>query len=609
MAGRCDRLIGDRPAVADLGARLGEAIARRTALAHMAVREQSLHVTSRVAGKVIDDFFELVGGEIRRTVAPLWLPLAESSDAPQWLRDTARFAHRGKGQWATMLSHQMMSGVVNQGIGAVLEDALAPLVQGLLENAPNLLNPASVPAGLLARGRLTTDEARTTMARQGLGVPRQNRLLAASLSPLPVDALVSLWLRGRMEDESLDQALIDNSLHPDYLFLARSLLDVTIPAPDLAEMVVRNALAHDDARGRARKVGWAGDDFDLLTQIVGEPLGLEQLLAAYRRKIIDAARLQRAVRQSRVRDEWIDVIEELRFSPMSPADAIRATVQGHLAEAAAREIAEQGGLLPEHFTPLLESEGEPASVGEMLDLLNRGTVTEPQVTQAIRESRVKNKYIPALLKLRRRLPPERSVVSALAQGAVDRDVAIRKLQDLGYDAADAAMFATEASHTKTARHRDLTVDVIRSLHEDRALTDAQASDALGALGYNAEETSLLLALSTLNRIRKFQTGAVNRAHALYVSHKKNEAEIRALLDALEVPSVQIDDLLRLWDLERAANVHDLTPVEIARAIAKGIIDTKAGLDRLVRAGYVTGDALILIDLARPAPRRQANKGG
>ena len=135
---------------------------------------------------------------------------------------------------------------------------------------------------------------------------------------------------------------------------------------------------------------------------------------------------------------------------------------------------------PEWHTALYETAGEPPGTMQMLELLNRGIVDEPTVEQAIRESRVKNKYIPAILEMRRRLMPERTVVSGISKGVLTHAEGIDHLLALGFNQEDATALAGEASATKLSKHKEIAEAQVLTAYEDGKIPAAEATTMIEA---------------------------------------------------------------------------------------------------------------------------------
>lgn len=366
---------------------------------------------------------------------------------------------------------------------------------------------------------------------------------------------------------------------------------------EAAVAVIKGHLDAATAASEAEKSGINQSRFAVLSLNTGEPPGLQQLQEALRRGIIDAGRFATGVKESRVRDEWLDVLTALRYSPVNPGEVLAGAVQGHLGLSDAQARIALAGVDPANFDWLYETHGRPPGTMEMLHLLNRGDVTQGDVEQAIRESDVKNKYIDALLHLRRQIMPMRTIVSGVRQGVISTADAVVKLQQLGYNAEDAALLASEGIHTKHQQTKDLTQAQVLALYEAAFISHDEAHGLIAKLGFDTQEVDWLLALAEHRRAAKMQTAAITSVRSQYVGHKIDRLAASNALDRIGVQSAGRDDLLHVWDTERAARVTHLTEAQLANAHKKGIIDVGEFADRLVAMGYSVHDVRILLQLA------------
>jgi hypothetical protein len=211
--------------------------------------------------------------------------------------------------------------------------------------------------------------------------------------------LVQLVNRGEMSEGDakawLRRAGLDPALHQRIIGLRHQLLT---PA-DAALAVLRGEISEGQGRQIAAASGLDASRFDLLVANTGEPLGLEQLAEALRRGFINRQRFARGLRQSRVRNEWLDVAEALRFSPVPTADAVDAALRGHLDWAQARKIAEQNGIEPGEFGILEANAGSPPAPEQLLELHRRGAISSSRLDEGLRFGRLRNEWIPEIRKL------------------------------------------------------------------------------------------------------------------------------------------------------------------------------------------------------------------
>lgn len=368
---------------------------------------------------------------------------------------------------------------------------------------------------------------------------------------------------------------------------------------EMAAGVNRGWVGQGAAATEASLSGVNHERFDLLVNLSGRPPGLDQLMEAYRRGIIGADRFEHGVRESDVRVEWNDVLFALRYAPVGAGTVVQGAVQGHLSKAEAAGRIKQAGIDPDNFEWLFETAGRPPGIHELAELLNRGEISQGVLEQAIRESDIKDKYISEIVKLRRKIPPMRTVVAAVHQNVLSEAEAVRKLQQLGYNHEDAAMLAKEGTNLKHAVNKALSQSQIHQLYASRLIDRAKATKMLGDLGYDTTEIGFILALADHERQVKAQQTAINRVHTRYVAYRLTRTEAIHALGQIGIDTHGRDDLLGAWDDERAANAPTYTLAQIQGAAHRELIDQPRFLAEIVKLGYPAGDASLLWHLAWP----------
>jgi len=227
------------------------------------------------------------------------------------------------------------------------------------------------------------------------------------------------------------------------------------------------------------------------------------------------------------------------------------------------------------------------------------------VEQAIRESRVKNKYIPALLNLRRNIPPLFQVNRMLQAGSIGEAEAARLFAELGYEPDVVKGLVHAGTHGKVAKDKELAKGEIEELFYDHAIDEARAGEMLKALGYSAANVKLLLALVTLRREKALRQAAMAPIRSAFVAHHIDEHEAITRLDALGIGHEQRDFALHLWAVDRQSNHKALTVAQITKANEAGLLSDAAAEAELLDHGYKLQDARIILDLEKgrrvPAP--------
>lgn len=233
----------------------------------------------------------------------------------------------------------------------------------------------------------------------------------------------------------------------------------------------------------------------------------------------------------------------------------------------------------------------------MLELLNRGFMTQDEVVAGIKETRLKNKYIPFMLKFAIKVPPERSVVSLLSKGAITTAVALDMLLQLGYTKEIAAALVNEATATKTTKLRDLTEAQVVAMYENRAMSRDDTHAMLLNMRYDDNEANLILDLADARWATKHINAATTRVQKAFLTGNISDQDASTQLDSIGVPAMQRDDLIALWKVEQMTVSKSLTIAQMTAAMKKGIMTPDQVYPRIVGDGYSTFDARVIIQLA------------
>ena len=580
-----------------LGGRLGPKLAElmsRGATHHL---QQSADVRARIHRAGLDSFFHGVGREYRAAFGQHLGRLAKHEDMPEELRPLLSFVARQPGEGAALLGTLWYGTGLGQTFGAILSNLLAPVIHSDLASNPNALLPPDLLAQLAARGIYDHGTAASEARGAAVAGWRFDRMVEGATAYPDLITVLELWRR-RVIDREQALTYIRRNGYPDATVgELEQLIAVPLQAADLADMTLRGIIGQDEGRVKAEQVGVPPADFDLMAEAVGEPPGPEQLSEMLRRGIIDRAMFDRGIRYSRLRNEWTTPVYRASFQPMSTADAVSAVVQGHLTDGEGRRVAELNGLESQYWPALVETAGEPIARGEALELYNRGEMSRAEVEQAIRESRVKNKYIGDILKLRRRVPPERTVITLLAHGAIDHAHALELLAELGFDrpTSEAIVKAGTAQRTTSTRH--LAAGTIAELAAEHAITEQEATTTLHSLGWTDHDARLELKVAQLRREHAWRQSAASRVGTDYVDRLIDKNTLVGYLDHIGLPVEQRDAYLELWDIERGARRRHLTEAQIVAAVKHGALQDADGHARLVELGYSEQDAHVLLQTA------------
>jgi hypothetical protein len=365
-----------------------------------------------------------------------------------------------------------------------------------------------------------------------------------------------------------------------------------ILTPDqLAAAVLKNQIDGTQAQQEATLSGLNESRFGVLLETIGNPPGPQELLTMLRRGTINEGSAVQGLRESYLRNEWVPFLLDLVAEILSTDEAVTAAVQNHLAYDDAATAAQRNGVGRDVFDVMYQNAGNPPGPQQMLALWVRGYVDEATVDQALRESRLKDKYIDAIKKLAIRKIPLRSVVQLLNAGAINDAQATQYLKELGYSDADTAALIAGHKATGTTAQKELSVSAIRQLFTDNLIDGTEAVQDLVAIKYDPVAAQQLVSLWSTETARAVRTNGISRTRSLYEARHIDRQTASNTLDRLAVPPGLRDQMLATWDLGIASVVKTLTPTDICGAGRLGVFQPSEVLSRLQAEGYSADDAL------------------
>ena len=578
----------------NLGDKLGPRLVQLVAQATVATRRGLAPHEAAVGQAAAQGIIDRMGREIAALYGPLIEAALANEDLHPLAADILARAGSGKHQWQAVAGFAFGASGVPGALATIMSNYLAPVVHQLVAADPQMsMDPASA-ARSVAIG--TTGEANGLLALRQAGFDTaigQTYITLAQAWP-SIGVTLDMANRGLIT-EAEARTYLKRAALPDHTIDAvLNTRHALISPADAALAVLRGNITTAEGEHLAALAGVSVADFRILTLNTGEPPAAQELNEALRRGFITPAEYDKGIRESRIRNEWIPTMLKLRYAPMSTADAINAAVQGHLTIPAARAKTEQNGLEPSDFDAMYQTAGEPLSRTEIEQLYNRGLVDLATVHTALRESHLKDKYIPDATALHVRLAPERSIVMMLQHNAITKPEAAHMLAELGYAPNVAAAFIAQGVNSRVAGSHSITVAEVNKLYADKLVAPAHAREMLTHLGFDTADIDTLFALWDYQAGAALTRQAVAAVRAKYVPGLIDQPAAIARLDAIGVPAEGRDHYLRTWDIERGLVIRTLTEAQVIAAYRARLLPPEEIHARLERLGYNADDANLLM---------------
>lgn len=379
---------------------------------------------------------------------------------------------------------------------------------------------------------------------------------------------------------------------------------------ELAAAVLKGQVSQADAENDARKSGIDATNFQGLISIQGNPPGPMQLLDLLNRGVIGEDDTRKGLQESYLRNEWISVLMDLRRTLIPIAELVAAVVQDQLDAGDAAARAAQLGMNGDDFDVMVRTAGNPPGPTQLLTMFQRNIISKDELDQGLRESRLKNKWIPQFEELVRHRIPMRTITTLLTHGAIDAATARQMLIELGFTPEDADALIASASAVKSKTNHDLSVAQVRQLYEAQLLSFDEAVTHLMAAGYTQADASEILQLADALADKKIQNQAVTAIRTRFVGRKISVNEASQALDGIGIPAAQRDRMLAVWGFEREANVAHLTVAQWSKLQKTGAIDLQRWSDEMTALGYSGEDVqfLAIVEGLVPAPGGNASGG-
>lgn len=429
-----------------LGDKLGPRLAQLWLESGVATRNALAHHEARVRAVATQGLIDRAGHEVASLYRPFVAEALKRDDLHHHTRTFLERASSGTHQWQALAGFAVGGSGVGSVLSTVISNELAPVVYDIVGSNPHLIPDLTSLAGLAARGLIPHAEAVHSGRQLGYHDGWMDQLILAAQSIPDITTLAALVNRGLISNDDakswLERAGMPASLHEHLMALRHQFLT---PA-DAALAVLRGFMSHEEGVRIAEVNGLSAGRFDVLLNNTGEPLGLEQLAEALRRGFIDRARFARGLRESRVRDEWLDVAEALRYSPVPTADAVDAALRGHLGWEQAKRIAEQNGVEPSEFGILEANAGSPPGDVQLLEMWRRGIIGEDRVKTGLKFGRLRDEWIVPVLGLKYQRMTAADAADAWLRGHLGQDQAEDIIQEDGLDPRDIPAFMANAGN-------------------------------------------------------------------------------------------------------------------------------------------------------------------
>lgn len=351
-------------------------------------------------------------------------------------------------------------GLALGGGQAAASSQLTQLQQDSMVADPKKALPPATLAELVVKGAVEPAAAANEAMQSGIEPSRFEAMVRGTGNPPGPGELLTLWRRRLIADDQVQLGMRQGYLKNEWIGHMMQLRHEPLSAAEAVAAAVQNHLPYDAAAEIADMNGVARSEFDVLFKIAGNPPGPTELLNLWVRGYIDEAAVDQGLRESRLKDKWIDPLKRLAIRKV-PMRTI-TTLIGH------------GAITDERGMTMLRELGYTVEDAQAIIASAKRATTTPH-----REASVG------------------AIRQLYADRIIDRAEASSDLQRLGYSGADADLLLTLADTEATRKLRAAAVQKVHALFYAHHLSADDARHNLAVLNVPSDQIEYMLQLWSL----------------------------------------------------------------------------------------------------------------
>jgi len=542
----------------------------------------------------------------------------------------------------TLLGLVELVGLAFSGPSAIAAGDVAVLQQMAFEKMrPTLLTPAELGEAV-RRGSVTEEQTIETLARLGYSPAAQGAIRTAFTSLADLGSLVALLRRGDISKADYAERAAMLGYTADNAELLYRLSEYVPPAQDVVTFAVREVYSPAIAERFGQYQDFPTDalpDFERagLTEANARKYwaahwglpSVQMVFDMYHRRAETGITLDDVMMLLRAQDVmpfWREKIVAVATAPYTRVDVRRMHKLGILTEQEVEHAYQALGYDDERAHNLMlftvkanaqESDDalEPFRSGlrsKTLSMFQARTMPEADTRKVLADLGYQpaqvDAYVAEATFIREadqaddwRAAIQKNYVS----GFWNRDAVVKKMGELGFGAEEIIDLVTVWDVQRELRvateaerqQKDLTKSEVITGYRDGLLTEAEARSDLHDLGYDDDESHMLVRIADAANAKATRAELEASLRALYVAGRIGDGDARSRLAAGGVTVARSDALLGKWADEVRARTPTLTVAQVQTALKRGLIDDADADLRLTAIGYQEIDRAILIAIA------------
>lgn len=370
----------------------------------------------------------------------------------------------------------------------------------------------------------------------------------------------------------------------------------------LINLLYQQHLDIDAFIASARRNGYDMASAKLLYEEQRAYMAEGDIIAAYRRGIIDARTAESYLRARHYSDEDVQTMLQvsLYFPPVP--DLIRFGVRevytpeiarafGQFDDLPEQYMAEAAkiGLPPEQAKNYWAAHWELPSVMQGMEMLHRGVIDTSTLNLLLRAQDVMPYWRDKLVDIAYNPLTRVDVRRMYSLGVLTRDEVNKSYHDLGYDDLNAERMTEFTVRHEAGEDLGLTRANIIDAYKRDIVSRAEASAYLTDIGYSPTAVEFLLTLADYDKSREYIDLATDSVISSYRAGNISLDELRTVLNQLDLSSAHVNSIINKEMARAAATQKSPSKGDVDRWLKLGLIDEGQYNNYMLRQHYLPSD--------------------
>lgn len=462
----------------------------------------------------------------------------------------------------------------------------------------NRLDPATLAKiGLVA----TRNYQQFANYMQDLGLP--NDLIGNIFSLLrqfsDPQTLATLERRGQVDSETVVDSLIKQGYTDKEIGIFRHAIENWLTVSDLANAVVQNQMSNDSASAMAHKLGMDNEQFQILVNVNGSPPGAETMLQAWNRGFATESEVDQALKESRLKNKYNEMVKKLRFAIPGISDLIRFMVReafddnisakfGYDAEYPDRvnEFLTKNGLDPDWGKRYWRAHWELPSPTQAYEMLHRGLITVSDLESLLKTADYPPFWRDKLVAISYNPFTRVDVRRMFRLGILDHDGVFKSYKDIGYDNDHAEKLTQFTVADVRKEQKDLSQSQLFGLFEDGIISENELTESLNKLGYDATEIGYQVQAEKLKLQHAIINDKTKSLQTKYIDGLINTDFANSGLSTLGYSQDAIRAKVELWDSIKQGRIEKPSVSVLQNWYKEDVISIDQFKEELVKTGWI-----------------------